>query len=667
MPKKNIIDNTVFSLQADEWFKEGNKLLVTVARKSTTVRKPEEAEELLEEVYSFLKPGEENQNERIRKITDVAHQLYGKDESMHAPVISENKEMLESFISVIDELKTLASNLRLAEEEKERLQREQEEARMAEEARKGEEARLELERKRAEEARLAEEIRLIEEKRISEEARIAEEARLAQEKINAEEERLAEERRKVEEAKLAEEARLAEERRKSEEAKLAEEARLAGERQKLEEEKKRLETERAADEARRAEEIRKAEELRTTEEKRLQQERILIEEHRISEEKRIIEEIRIREELRIAEERKKAEEVQQFEEAKLAEEKKKLQEERKALEEEKRVEEARRTEEMKKVTEAERVKLLEESRKLEEAKKTEEERLAQEAKKAEELKESEETKKNEEAKLIDEANTEEVDQVEDMPKKHSLEITEITETHKIEIQTSAKRIPSPIPIIEDATEAPVFTTPLSDAVIQEGSKFSFMCHITGHPKPSINWYKAGISIQNNPDYHTSYDNGLCTLTIEETFAEDSARYTCRATNSAGEDETTALLSVKETEPEEVLTAPSFTKTLQPGIAKEGSTFQFECKVEGNPLPTVQWFKNGECIDNSPDYIITYNNGVAVLKFEKVYLEDKADYTCKASNQMGSAQSTANLVVTRKLLIFFQFIRKYNIIYAIYFY
>lgn len=75
----------------------------------------------------------------------------------------------------------------------------------------------------------------------------------------------------------------------------------------------------------------------------------------------------------------------------------------------------------------------------------------------------------------------------------------------------------------------------------------------------------------------------------------------------------------------------------------------ECIVEGNPLPTVQWFKNDVNIDNSPDYAITYNNGEAVLKFEEVFLEDKAAYTCKAANQLGQASTSAFLDVERKKL------------------
>lgn len=92
--------------------------------------------------------------------------------------------------------------------------------------------------------------------------------------------------------------------------------------------------------------------------------------------------------------------------------------------------------------------------------------------------------------------------------------------------------------------APEFTIPLHDATVQEGEKFTFQCNLIGQPTPEVIWYKDGISILNNPDYLTTYIHGICTLTIEETFAEDSAKYTCKAFNIAGSAETSATLTVK---------------------------------------------------------------------------------------------------------------------------
>lgn len=79
---RRLIDLSIqyFSLveEAEEWFREGGRLLVTIARKTTSVKKPEEATELLNEVEMFLKPGELRQDQRIKKISELANQLYGK-------------------------------------------------------------------------------------------------------------------------------------------------------------------------------------------------------------------------------------------------------------------------------------------------------------------------------------------------------------------------------------------------------------------------------------------------------------------------------------------------------------------------------------------------------------------------------------------------------------
>ncbi|CAG5081160.1 Similar to sls: Titin (Drosophila melanogaster) [Cotesia congregata] len=201
-------------------------------------------------------------------------------------------------------------------------------------------------------------------------------------------------------------------------------------------------------------------------------------------------------------------------------------------------------------------------------------------------------------------------------------------------------------------EPPKFIVPLNDSTIEEGNRFIFQCKLEhGKPKPEIIWYKDGISILNNPDYLTSYDEetGQCILTIEETFAEDSARFMCKAFNTAGFAETGAILKIKETAPEQQLSPPTFIKELLGSVAKKGSPHFLSCRVTGNPLPTVQWFKDNINIeDSSPDYAITYNNGEALLKFIEVLPDDSGVYTCKATNKLGQASTSANLLVEAEI-------------------
>lgn len=100
----------------------------------------------------------------------------------------------------------------------------------------------------------------------------------------------------------------------------------------------------------------------------------------------------------------------------------------------------------------------------------------------------------------------------------------------------------------------------------------------------------------------------------------------------------------ESSPEEQISPPVFVKELSASVAAEGSSHQLECKVQGNPLPTVQWFKNDLNIDNSSDFTATYNNGEAILKFEVVQPGDQGTYSCQAANKIGIAVTTAPLTI-----------------------
>ncbi|XP_017842325.1 uncharacterized protein LOC108599780 isoform X2 [Drosophila busckii] len=194
--------------------------------------------------------------------------------------------------------------------------------------------------------------------------------------------------------------------------------------------------------------------------------------------------------------------------------------------------------------------------------------------------------------------------------------------------------------------SPLFIRPLKDSLTREGERFVFECEVTGTPEPTVEWFKDGISIQSNADYKTSFDKGICRLVIEETFAADSARFSCHASNLVGSCDTNANLLVREqaAELQQQLVAPRIVRFLESGKATEGTAFQFNCVVSGVPLPTVQWFKNDKCIDDSPDYVISYNNGEATLRFDEVFLEDDAVYTCSASNAAGIEHCSASLIV-----------------------
>ncbi|XP_035212204.1 muscle M-line assembly protein unc-89-like isoform X2 [Stegodyphus dumicola] len=192
---------------------------------------------------------------------------------------------------------------------------------------------------------------------------------------------------------------------------------------------------------------------------------------------------------------------------------------------------------------------------------------------------------------------------------------------------------------------PRFIKELRDSEVAEGVKFTFECEVDGEPMPRVQWFKDGILVENNPDYQTSMERGICKLTIEETFSEDTAKFVCKATNPLGVAETQSYLSVKESRPQNELIPPHFVQEPLDTVVSEREPLVMECQVFGNPLPLVSWFKDDVCIDYSTDYSITYNNGFCTLKIEETSPDHQGRYTCRAVNQVGQVACSANLKVT----------------------
>lgn len=192
---------------------------------------------------------------------------------------------------------------------------------------------------------------------------------------------------------------------------------------------------------------------------------------------------------------------------------------------------------------------------------------------------------------------------------------------------------------------PLFIRMLYDVTAQEGERYALECQVHSNQRLQIEWFKNGAKIVNNhPNYSVHNVEGLCTFLINRASLDDSATYTCRATNSLGSVETAARLSVKPSEQVDILTPPRFIKPLKNVQANAGSSLMLDCFVEGNPLPTVQWFKNDVCIDVSPRFNISYINGEAYARIDELNAGDNGIFTCVAKNMLGVDQCSAKLIV-----------------------
>ncbi|XP_071567228.1 Down syndrome cell adhesion molecule 1 isoform X19 [Temnothorax nylanderi] len=153
-----------------------------------------------------------------------------------------------------------------------------------------------------------------------------------------------------------------------------------------------------------------------------------------------------------------------------------------------------------------------------------------------------------------------------------------------------------------------------------------LCPAQGFPVPSYRWYKfiEGTSRRQPVQLNERVRQVSGTLIIREARVEDSGKYLCIVNNSVGGESVETVLTV---------TAP-LTAEIEPSTQTIdfGRPATFTCTVQGNPIKTISWLKDGKPLGLED----------RVLRIESVKKEDKGMYQCFVRNDQESAQATAEL-------------------------
>ncbi|KAL3985553.1 Immunoglobulin I-set domain family protein [Acanthocheilonema viteae] len=232
-----------------------------------------------------------------------------------------------------------------------------------------------------------------------------------------------------------------------------------------------------------------------------------------------------------------------------------------------------------------------------------------------------------------------------LAKQHQKQIERRLTQLKERIRVVEKRVNE---AAKERTKAPEITSHLRDAQIDEGSRFEFTAYIKGEPVPEIRWFKDGRDVKDNIDYRTAFVNGVATLTIDETFVEDTAVYTVRAQNVAGLAESSAKLVVKSRsemglQAEESF-KPRFIRQLRNITITEGDDAFLDCIIIAVPEPKVVWYKEEEAIKESEHIELQFEGDHCSLKVKNARMSDAGLYTVKATNTVGEATNFCRLTI-----------------------
>nr|QYB17310.1 heparan sulfate proteoglycan [Laodelphax striatellus] len=195
--------------------------------------------------------------------------------------------------------------------------------------------------------------------------------------------------------------------------------------------------------------------------------------------------------------------------------------------------------------------------------------------------------------------------------------------HRVQTQTRVS--------VESRSAPPkVMIEPESQTILQ-GMSGEIRCLASGDPPPNVKWTK-----QQERDYFPPNVQVVGNiLRITSARVEDRGLYVCLAENSAGSSRGAARVEVEPREPPQAVIYPQEYNTVI-----EGGSVMVQCRVTaGIPTPRLHWSRS----DGRP---IPYGSELpgGALRLMKVSMQDKGQYLCNVSNDVGSVTAVASVDV-----------------------
>ncbi|KAG5445732.1 Muscle M-line assembly protein unc-89, partial [Clonorchis sinensis] len=199
-------------------------------------------------------------------------------------------------------------------------------------------------------------------------------------------------------------------------------------------------------------------------------------------------------------------------------------------------------------------------------------------------------------------------------------------------------------------EPPIIVQPLKNADTTDGEKIKMDCIITGHPPPTVTWYKNGVLLPQSNSRFVRQEGDKHSLIFCDILLEDQGEYTCVAENPYGQVRTSCHMDVEPISDGEqpVDRPPELVKPLPTQMhLHDGSDLRLECIFSGRPTPSVIWLKDGTPVPASPNFQPSQDGGVARLYVPRVQPADSGVYRAVATNPFGSCRTTVYLQILPK--------------------
>lgn len=201
---------------------------------------------------------------------------------------------------------------------------------------------------------------------------------------------------------------------------------------------------------------------------------------------------------------------------------------------------------------------------------------------------------------------------------------------------------------------PEVKSDMADVKAAKGTSAMIEANIAaGFPKPQVTWLHDNeeVKADERHKFLESEEDETFALVIKNVQPEDSGEYIVKAKNELGEVETKAKLLVTS--------APVFTKSPASCTIGDGEELKLHIIFEGNPIPSVTWYKDGQIIaSNDSIEIQVKSSNEQILFISRANSKDAGVYSVTLTNDSGQQSAVANVSV-KSLPKFIQGLKSLN--------
>uniref|UniRef100_A0A8C2DSP9 receptor protein-tyrosine kinase n=1 Tax=Cyprinus carpio TaxID=7962 RepID=A0A8C2DSP9_CYPCA len=180
---------------------------------------------------------------------------------------------------------------------------------------------------------------------------------------------------------------------------------------------------------------------------------------------------------------------------------------------------------------------------------------------------------------------------------------------------------------------------------REGGELHLVCIANRHVYSDLSWYRLtnqsptseGASVLGGELTEGQFSHTLYLL-LKNVTAQDSGTYRCSATHLLTGEHTHLDTAVQIT----VLQAPVLLRNLSDHSVNVSNSVTLHCPARGIPFPRITWYKDQRKLQQVSGIMLFPEEGT--LHIDRITVEDQGLYTCEATNERGSVESSAHIWV-----------------------